>query len=470
MNELVGHNCGICVTHTLHDAHAFIKSLQHRGRDTTGIAAIGKRKIDVIKWIGTVDTVDLVDLHKIFRGSDYHTYMAHVRYTTKGSKELPLDDAHPHVLGGTISHRGSHVIITDCEMAAIHNGQIKASYLTGVEPSMLRTGCDTEAFLYFFQTNSEHKVLEDIPGAYTIAIADKSRDEIVVLRDRTGIRPGVLGWKDGKHVIASEDIAFRKNGGEFIEELEPGTAYYMRADGGYRKVKLVEPRRAHCFFEWNYIADYDTILEGIYVKRLRQALGEMLVEEAPLDSVEIVSYLPRSPIDAARSYAKKAGKRFEPIFYKLRSERAFQGPTKEERMQSISQNLYIMPHVVKQVKGKSVLVIDDSIVRGNNIKRERKLLEEAGVGEMWHANYTPPIGVVGRDKIPRGCLFGVDMPPDDDFMARGKNIEEISRENGMGMIYISIEGMLNVFENLGMPRKNLCTYCIGGEHPFCWKE
>ncbi len=467
MNDLLRHNCGICVTHTLHDAHAFIKSLQHRGRDATGIAAIGRRGIDVIKWVGTVDRVDLVDLHKILPSSEYHTYMAHVRYTTKGSKALPLRDAHPHVVGGDVHDQGNHIIITDCELAAVHNGQIDRRYLSSVDGGLLSTDCDTEALLHFYAARSETAILEHIPGAYTAAIAHKGKDEVIVLRDRTGIRPGVLGWKDGKHVVASEDIALRKNGGEFIEELDPGSVYYLDSDGGCRKEKIVAARQAHCFFEWNYICDRDTILEGIYVKRLRRALGQLLAQVQDLKTVEVVSYLPRSPEDAARSFARAAGKDFEPVFYKLRGERAFQGPTKGERALSIGKNLYLMPGAPATVRGKSVLVIDDSVVRGNNIIREKELLEEAEAGAIYHAAYTPPIGVMGADGIPRGCLFGVDMPPQDDFVARGRSVAQIGALTGVNMVYLSLEAMLSVFESLGMPAGHLCTYCVGGKHPFC---
>ena len=125
-----------------------------------------------------------------------------------------------------------------------------------------------------------------------------------------------------------------------------------------------------------------------------------------------------------------------------------------------------MPHVVESVRGKTLLIIDDSIVRGNNIKREKELLDEVQSGRIYHANYTPPIGVVGDDNIPRGCMFGVDMPPDDDFIARKHSVDEISRITGVHMIYISVAGMFSVFERLGMPKENLCTYCIGGKHPF----
>ena len=115
--------------------------------------------------------------------------------------------------------------------------------------------------------------------------------------------------------------------------------YYFDPDGGYYKRQLVPPALAHCFFEWNYFADRDSIVEGLSVKKLRRALGEMLAEELELERVEFVSYFPRAPEDAARGLARVSGKPFQPLFYKLRGERAFQGPTPDERSQSISQNI-----------------------------------------------------------------------------------------------------------------------------------
>ena len=123
------HNCGIAVAHSLHDAYAYITSIQHRGREAVGIAAIGERRIDVIKWIGLVKDFSLTDLHKIFPAYRYHTYLAHVRYATRGRKDKILQDAHPHTIGGKIFDHGSHIFVLDCEMAIIHNGQIGDEYL-----------------------------------------------------------------------------------------------------------------------------------------------------------------------------------------------------------------------------------------------------------------------------------------------------------------------------------------------------
>lgn len=218
--EEIGHNCGFVVTHTLHDVHKMLRSLQHRGREAAGIAAIGVNRIDVIKWKGLVTTFDVVDLNKIFLGSNYHTFMAHVRYATRGRKNEVLQDGHPHVIGGKKIDKGNHIIISDCEAAAVHNGQVDRKYLGEINNRRLTTNCDTEAILCFYRENGEYDLLRRVPGAYTIAIADKKRMGVTIIRDRAGIKPGVLGWKDGKFGAASEDIAFRKNGGEFIEDLD----------------------------------------------------------------------------------------------------------------------------------------------------------------------------------------------------------------------------------------------------------
>ena len=102
----ISHNCGLAVAHTLHDIYSLIKSLQHRGREATGMAAIGEERIDVIKWMGPVDRFDITDLHKIFPSPKYHTFMAHVRYATRGRKDKILEDAHPHVIGGRSEKKG----------------------------------------------------------------------------------------------------------------------------------------------------------------------------------------------------------------------------------------------------------------------------------------------------------------------------------------------------------------------------
>jgi amidophosphoribosyltransferase len=461
------HNCGLCVAHTLHDVYSFIKSLQHRGREATGIAAISNKTIDVIKWEGPVTRFDIVDLYKILSNHDYHTYMAHVRYATRGRKDKLLEDAHPHTIGGKPEKRGSHMILRDCDIAIVHNGQIGSEHFEKLDKTILKTECDTEALIHIFKEKSEHGIIKDIKGAYTLAIADKRRKDVIVMRDCTGMKPGLLCWKDGKYGIASEDIAFKENGGKFIEDIEPGFIYYLASNGSYRKEKAAEQKIKHCFFEWNYIADLDSIINGVSVRSIRNSLGEIVADEFNPEDVDVVTFLPRCPEAAARSYAKKSGKPFEFVFYKTRGERSFQGSDATERKKSIDENLFLIPGVEERLQGKTVLMMDDSIVRGNNSRRARDLLyDEAKVKKAYLVSYTPQIGIVGKDGIERGCLFGVDMPPDDKFIARNRSVDEISMAMNIEVHYISTEGMLKAFERAGLPGQRLCTYCIGGSHPF----
>lgn len=444
--------CGICVCHTLNDAYDFISSLQHRGREAAGIAFIGRGKIDVIKWTGTVSSFDLKDLYKIFPSPSYQLYMAHVRYATRGRKDQILEDAHPHVIGGEIYSGYHHQIITNCDAAIVHNGQVCDS------PSK----CDTKELLESFVHGYDASIFEKYSGSYTMAIADKREDFVTVIRDVAGLRPGILGFKNGKYVVSSEDIALKENEGEFVESLNPGSTYRIYSDGGYKRTDIVPPKKQYCFFEWNYIGHRDSIINGVSVRTIREALGEKLAEES-CPPADLVTFLPRCPEISARSFAKISNKPFFPVFYKIKSERSFQGSTSEERNESIKNNLHIIPEAKKLIKGKDIIIVDDSIIRGTNLKRACSLAKEYGVNKIYFMSYTPPIGIIGEDNVPRGCHFGVDMPPDDNFIIR-ESLEDIG-EN-VEIIFLSRKGLAEAFASVGMPQRKLCTFCVGGDHPY----
>ncbi len=159
----------------------------------------------------------------------------------------------------------------------------------------------------------------------------------------------------------------------------------------------------------------------------------------------------------------------------MRRDRSFLGSTASDRKNSINENLHRvdLENLGKSLRGKVIVCIDDSTIRGNNSKRERDLLIESGVKKIYHLNYTPEVGIIGEDSIARGCIYGVDMPPEDKFIARTKGkhprnrtIEEISKEMKMNVAYISLEGMLKGYGIVGIPRNHLCYYCIGGPKPF----
>ena len=479
MSDFIGENCGIAVAHSLHDVYSMIEALQHRGKDSCGIMAVSDNAIDIIKWIGRVNDFSVRDLQDILqsRVNGYHTFGAHVRYTTSGAPNIW--QAHPHFIGGRVFDRGSHMIVRGCEAALIHNGQINPIYLDSVDKSKLVTACDSEALLHYYKNHGARSLQREIPGAYTLAIADKKAKEVLVMRDRTGIRPGVIGIKDGKFCVASEDISFRKSGASFIKQLDPGAIYYFDPTGGYSKEKgLVTRSPKNCFFCWNYVADIESVLEGISVNSLRFALGEQLglefIAANPDEQIDFVTFLPHSPEPAAGGFDRAVGKNeFRKVFNKMRDDRSFMGATPESRASSIKKNLYLLSDVEEGcLEGMTGVVIDDSGVRGTNAKHARHLLYDiAKVKKAYYALYTPPIGIIGDDEIPRGCEYGVDMPSrTDNFMARNgaanRTREEISEYIGMPVFYISPQGMFKVFERFGLKRDRLCSFCIGGEKPF----
>jgi len=471
MEDDVNSKCGIVVANSLHDVYSFIKDLQHRGREAFGIAAIGSGRIDVLKLKGTVGDAKLQNLLKIFPASSYHTYMAHVRYATKGREDRVVQDAHPHTLGGKIVDYGSHIHIRDVDAAIVHNGQ---ACLEGISSFIGNfENCDTPATLDYYWKTNEFDVMRNIPGSYTLAIADKRRPEVIIMRDRFGIKPGYIGEKDGKSCIASENTAIKQNGGEKTgRDMTPGTIYYLYPNGSMRQVKVFDPIPRHCFFEWNYTGDIASTLDEISILKVRRELGKELARESNPADMDILSYIPECPRTSVESYAEESGRIPLDIFYKLKGERSFFGTNKQDRRDSIKNNLFINPAIIHLLEGKVVGLVDDSTIRGNNSLRAKELLLEKGVKKIYLLNYTPKIGIIGEDGIPRGCMFGVDMPPEDDFITRTKDGKrnrtdlEINQELEMNVYFLSIEGMFRAFGRAGIEKNNLCSFCIGGKHPF----
>ena len=486
MGEVIENKCGVCVTHSLHDVYSFLKSLQHRGRDTASVTAISRRRIDVLKYKGKVEKFDLETIIRNFQeinrvdetneGDAYHTFFGHVRYATSGTREEDvLKCAHPVVLGGKTIEKQSHVYHIDCDAALVHNGEIDMNNSV-LAPYANGANFDTELLLRYIREEGYRKTLENIDGSYFLAFAEKGKDPLV-MRDRHGIMPGIVGRKDKKYVFASEDIALRKNGAKTIKNVEPGRVYFIMSNGlDLDYEQIIGASQRHCFFQWNYLADPESTLDDLAVGTLRRKLGEKLAELIKPD-IDIVTYLPTCPEISAMSYADKRGIPFKEVFYKLNRERSFLGNNKENRRASIEKNLYIQTIIdgvlaSDYLKGKSIGVVDDSIVRGNNAVYARNLLMANGVREIHFISYTSKIGIIGSDGVKRGCSFGIDMPPDDDFVTRSEDgkrnrtDEEISRIMGMNIHYMPYEAMLEVFERMGMPRDNLCTFCIGGRYPF----
>jgi glutamine phosphoribosylpyrophosphate amidotransferase len=244
----VRHNCSISVTRTLEDAYGFLKSQDHRGPDASGIGALrSDGLVDVVKWTGPVGVFDIEGLQELFP-DEYSFFFSHGRYATRGSDVPLLDEAHPITIGGEhypdhVQKGGVHRIVRGARAAIIHNGQVPD---LGYED--LETRVDSEQLLRYYLEHGPERTMLDVTLAYTAVFADKSG--LKVMRDRTGIKPGVLGVKNRQTVIASEDVAIRKNHARVVENLKPGTIYELHADGTHTKTFVVRPHPKRCFFEW----------------------------------------------------------------------------------------------------------------------------------------------------------------------------------------------------------------------------
>jgi amidophosphoribosyltransferase len=468
--------CGYVVAHDLHDCYNMLRSLQHRGKDAAGIAAISNSRIDVVKWLGRINRFSLGVLHHYFSDPDYHTFFGHCRYATRGSKdtEALLLDAHPHVIGGTVTNNGNHIIIRECKAAIVHNGQVHPSFTQGIDETKLYSGSDAERILHYYTQHGEEALMRNIPGSFSMAIADIGN--VIVMRDRHGIMPGVLGEKDNKFVVASETVAFDENGTGFHEDLRLGTVYYLTPEGGFRVNRnVVAVDSKLCYFQNNYIGHESSVMDGVSNRILRRNLGFQLAEQFKNIDLDYVTYVPDCPEQAAIAFSSVLNVPFINLYYKVVPDRSFQEPTQKKRLDNLEKNLHIFDVIVERankkpidLEGKVLGIFDDSIVRGTVIVNALKPLKRLGVKRVHFLVYTPPIG--SQEGV--GCEYGVDMPPDDDFIARGRTEAEVSHivseEAGFPVLihYLHDSKMFDVFASMGRSRDSLCTRCLDGKKPI----
>ena len=302
-----------------------------------------------------------------------------------------------------------------------------------------------------------------MPAAYSAIILDG--DEAVAFRDAYGMRPLWLGEKDGRFVAASESVGIRRMGGRPIREIDPGEAVFIRGNK-HKNVKVIEkrdlPQRQFCFFEENYLSNEESRYGGRSVWDTRFNLGVQLAIENPFE-LDIVVPVPHCPEPYVYGFSYESGTDGVDALYKLKPKRTFIQPTDGLRQSALNHNLHLRGDAKQKLRGKRVGAIDDSIIRGDTSRHVVRLLREAGASEVYILSGTPPVGDYGSDAQARGCLFGVDMPVEDNFIAREHGPKEIAdRIEANGVYYLSVRGLEKVRGLLN----NFCTYCIGGKYPI----
>ncbi len=423
---------------------------QHRGQESAGIATSSKNKIHLHRDMGLV-----VAVFKYVKPLPGTSGIGHTRYSTYGNSEN--GNSQPLVIN---YGKGSFAIA--------HNGNLVNCQ--DVKKKLERKGCvfstqtDTEVIAQLFA--QEHlkaetfveaikNAMKTLEGAYSLTIL-RDNGEIIGVRDPWGFRPLILGkFKDGL-VVTSESCALDILGIEILRDVEPGEIVVLNENGLTAEMGRNE-RHAHCIFEFVYFARPDSIIEGISVYQARKNLGKNLWEEQKTEA-DLVTAVPDSGITAAIGYSEASGIPYGESLMKNRyTGRTFIMPRQEER--DLKVKIKLNP-ISSEVKGKDIILIDDSIVRGTTIRNLISLLKKAGAKKV-HVRITCP-------PLKNPCFYGVDMKTHKEFAATNKTVEEIEKQIGADTLkYNSLEGMVKAVD---LPKERFCLACFTGQYPIKEKQ
>lgn len=426
-------------------------ALQHRGQEAAGIAVSNGSSIVVYKELGLVSQVfDEVTLSSL----QGHLAIGHVRYSTTGS--TTWENAQPSYKSGPHG-----------QIALAHNGNLvnslelkRALDDAGGDPTpgaaLLRSTSDTDLVAAHIARattgdmgNAILRVLPRLKGAYSFVMMDERR--IYGARDPHGFRPLSIGRLGDAWVLASETCAFDLLGASFVRDVAPGELVTID-DSGLSSEHLGAREPAACIFEHVYFARPDSYLMGQNVFAARFAMGERLAAEAPVEA-DLVMPVPDSGVPAAQGFARFSGVPYGEGFIKNRYVgRTFIQPTQSMRQQGIRMKLNPLKEVIA---GKRLVVVDDSIVRGNTTRKIVGMLREAGAAQVHMRISSPPV------RWP--CFYGIDMPDRDELIAARQSIEEIRAHVGAdSLAYLSLEGMVAA---TGLPGDGFCTACFSARYP-----
>ena len=455
-DERIKEACGVFGIFNPHgeDAAPFVyyglSSLQHRGQESCGIAVFdtgGPRgNMCVHRGMGLVNEVFHENIIHNLKGN---LGIGHVRYSTTG--EPSLTNAQPLVMNyvkGTLAlaHNGNLVNTRQLRRELEETGAV------------FQTSTDSEIIAYHIARNRlSSKTVEEailktatkIRGAYGLVIA--SPRKLIGVRDPLGLKPLCLGKRNDSYLIASESCALSAVGAEFIRDIRPGEIVTISRDGITSNLDLCQSSHAHCIFEYIYFARLDSTLDGIPVYDARLRAGAALAKTYPAEA-DLVVGVPDSGITAAQGFAAQSGIPFGIAFYKNSYVgRTFIKPTQKERESSVRLKLSVLKNAVK---GKDIVLIDDSIVRGTTIANLIRMLKQAGAGKVHVRISSPPF------LYP--CYFGTDVPSNRQLIASSRSVEEIRQLIGADSLgYLRVEDLKSMVHDLP-----LCSACFDNQYPM----
>jgi amidophosphoribosyltransferase len=428
-------------------------ALQHRGTESAGIATSDGERILIFKDMGLVS--------QVFTEGDLATLkgnlaIGHCRYSTTGSSTWV--NAQPTLRPtkyGTLALAHNGNLTNTGDLAEL------VQKLEGSVTSKSGATTDTEIMTALIALQDEKNVeasalavLPQLEGAFSLVFMDEHT--LYAARDRHGVRPLVLGKLETGWVVASESAALDIVGAAFVREIEPGEFIAIDNDG-VRSQRWAEAQPKGCLFEYVYLARPDTTIAGSGIHKTRVAIGAQLAREAPAEA-DLVIPVPESGTPAAIGYAKESGIPFGLGLVKNSYVgRTFIQPSQTIRQLGIRLKLNPLREIIE---GKRIVVVDDSIVRGNTQRAIVRMLREAGAREIHVRISSPPV------KWP--CYYGIDFATKAELIANGLEVEEIRRSIGADSLgYVSIDGLISATQ---VPSERLCSACFTGEYPMSIPE
>jgi amidophosphoribosyltransferase len=430
-------------------AYFALYALQHRGQESAGIATSEDGHIMTVRDLGLVSQV--FDEEKL-RALQGEMAVGHVRYSTTGSSAW--ENAQPVWRSDrrqvALAHNGN--LINAVEL----HGELSAR---GVN---FRGSSDSEIIAALLSTHEAPRiedavadVMPRLEGAFSTVVMTK--DTVVAFRDPAGLRPLSLGLIGGSYCVASESCAFDIIGAELLREVQPGEMVSLGARGIETRQIVESERRAFCVFEHIYFARPDSILEGNRTQVSRRKMGEILWREAPADA-DVVIAVPDSGNPAATGYSRASGiPRDDGLIKNRYVARTFIQPGQELRRHGLRMKFNPLREVVE---GKRLVVVDDSIVRGNTTRQIVSMLRDAGALEIHMRISAPPIR--------HPCHYGIDMSTTQEMVAFDRTEAEIAKELRCdSLAYLSLAG---VYEAIRSTRDTHCDACFSGDYPLARTE
>lgn len=428
-------------------AYNGLLSLQHRGQESCGIAVNDRGVISYHKDMGLVSEVFN---DKILDTLNGEMCVGHVRYSTAGGSVR--ENAQPLVMRyikGTlaIAHNGNLTNAHEIKQELEHRGAI---FQTTIDSEVIAFVIARERVHSHSIEEAVQKAMPQISGSYSLLVM--SPRKLIAARDPHGFRPLCMGKIGDSYVFASETCALDACGADFIRDVEPGEIIVVDDEGIHSIKEHCKGKKSPCIFEYIYFARTDSIIDGVSVYEARKEAGRLLARQHPVEA-DLVIGVPESGIDAAIGYSEESGIPYEKGIVKNNYiGRTFIKPTQQERQKSV--RIKLNP-LLTAVKGKRVVMLDDSIVRGTTCDRIVSMLKEAGAKEVHLRISSPP--------FMWPCYYGTDIPSKRELVACQHTIEEIGKMSGADSIgFLSAESLPQMLKT---SKRDFCDACFTGNYP-----